>query len=70
MGVVNTAISLYYYLRIVIVMAMSEPADDVEIVSSAPLTMTLVVAVVMTLLAGIWASPFLEWVRGATLLLS
>ena len=69
-GVVNTAISLYYYLRIVIVMAMSEPADDVEIVSSAPLTMTLVVAVVMTLLAGIWASPFLEWVRGATLLLS
>ena len=67
-GVVNTAISLYYYLRIVIVMAMSEPADDVEMVSSTPLTLTLVVALVMTLLAGIWATPFLEWVRSSTLL--
>ncbi len=69
-GVVNTAISLYYYLRIVIVMSMSEPADDVELVHSMPLTMTLVAAVLMTLLAGIWVSPFIEWVRGATLLLS
>jgi NADH-quinone oxidoreductase subunit N len=67
-GVVNTAISLYYYLRIVIVMSMSEPADEVEVVSSTPLTMTLVVAALMTLLAGIWATPFLDWVRSATLL--
>ncbi len=66
-GVVNTAISLYYYLRVVIVMSMSEPADEVEVVSSTPLTMTLVVAVLMTLLAGIWATPFLDWVRSATL---
>jgi NADH-quinone oxidoreductase subunit N len=69
-GVVNTAISLYYYLRVVVVMSMSAPADDVELVRSTPLTVTLVVALAMTLLAGLWASPFVEWVRSASLLFS
>jgi NADH-quinone oxidoreductase subunit N len=64
-GVINTAISLYYYLRVVIVMAMSEPADDVELVRSTPLTITLVVALAMTLVAGMWAGPFVEWVKAS-----
>ncbi|MFQ5743507.1 MAG: NADH-quinone oxidoreductase subunit N [Acidobacteriota bacterium] len=69
-GVINTAISLYYYLRIVVVMCMRDAPDDVELVRSTPLTLTLVAAAIMTLLVGIWASPFLAWVQSATLPLS
>jgi len=69
-GVVNTAISLYYYLRVVVVMSMQEPADDVELVRSTPLTLSLAAAAAMTLFVGLWAGPFLQWAQGAATLLS
>lgn len=69
-GVVNTAISLYYYLRVVVVMSMEEPASGVELVRSTPLTLSLVAAAVMTLFVGLWAGPFLQWAQGAATLLS
>lgn len=68
-GAVNAAISIYYYLRVVVVMAIHEPVEDIALVRSAPLTLTLTVAVVMTVLIGVWASPFLQWVEGASQLL-
>ncbi len=68
-GAVNTAISIFYYIRIVVVMAIQEAPDDTEIVQSMPLTATLVAATVMTILVGIWASPFLDWASNASLLL-
>ena len=68
-GAVNTAISIFYYIRIVVVMAIQEAPDDTEIVQSMSLTATLVVATVMTILVGMWASPFLDWASNASLLL-
>ena len=68
-GAVNTAISIFYYIRIVVVMAIQEAPDDTEIVQSMSLTATLVAATVMTILVGMWASPFLDWASNASLLL-
>jgi NADH-quinone oxidoreductase subunit N len=68
-GAINAAISIFYYLRIVVVMAVHEPVEDASLVRSAPLTLALVAAVVMTVLVGMWASPFLDWAAGASQLL-
>jgi len=68
-GAINAAISIYYYLRIVVVMVIHEAPDDTTLVSSAPLTLTLVVAAIMTILIGIWASPFIDWAGNAAQLL-
>ncbi len=68
-GAINAAISIFYYLRIVVVMVVRDPVEDATLVRSAPLTLTLVVAVVMTVLVGVWASPFLDWAAGASHLL-
>ncbi len=68
-GAVNAAISIFYYLRIVVVMAVNDPVDDATLVRSTPLTLTLVAALIMTVIVGAWASPFLEWVDGASTLI-
>ncbi len=68
-GAINAAISIFYYLRIVVVMVIKDPVEDATLVRSAPLTLTLAVAVVMTLVVGIWAQPFLLWASNASQLL-
>ncbi|MGD8331455.1 MAG: NADH-quinone oxidoreductase subunit N [Acidobacteriota bacterium] len=68
-GAINAAISIYYYLRVVVVMSVHEPVDDTSLVRSAPLTLTLVAAVIMTVLVGVYASPFLSWAASASQLL-
>ena len=65
-GAINAAISIFYYLRIVVVMAIQDPVEDATLVHSSPLTLTLVAAVVMTVLVGIRASPFLDWASSAS----
>jgi NADH-quinone oxidoreductase subunit N len=66
-GAINAAISIFYYLRLVKVMFVSEVDDDVTMVHSVPLNVTLAVSAVITLLGVIWATPFIEWVQSATL---
>ena len=68
-GAINAAISIFYYLRIVVVMVIEDPVEDATLVRSAPLTLTLAVAVVMTIVVGIWAQPFLLWASSASHLL-
>ena len=68
-GAINAAISIFYYLRIVVVMVIEDPVEDATLVRSAPLTLTLAVAVVMTVVVGIWAQPFLLWASSASHLL-
>ena len=50
-------------------MTIQEPLDDTTLVRSTPLTVTLVTAAVMTIVVGMWASPFLDWARNASQLL-
>lgn len=66
-AVVNTAISLYYYLRVVVVMCMRETVEEASLVRSLPLNLTLATTAGVTLLAGLWARPFFEWVQASTL---
>jgi NADH-quinone oxidoreductase subunit N len=68
-GAINAAISIYYYLRVVVVMSVHEPVEGTALVRSAPLTLTLVAAVIMTVLVGVYASPFLSWAASASQLL-
>lgn len=66
-GAFNAAISLYYYLRIALQMFMREPSDEVSLVHSMPLNVTLAVTAAMSVVGIVWASPFLEWVQRSTL---
>ena len=68
-GGVNVAISLYYYLRIVVAMSIREAPEDTVLTLSLPLRFTIGAALVMTVVVGVWASPFLDWARGAAQLL-
>jgi len=66
-GAINAAISIFYYLRIAKTMFVADQDDDVTIVSSMPLNVTLALSAAVTLLGIVWATPFIEWVQSATL---
>jgi NADH-quinone oxidoreductase subunit N len=59
-GVLNSAISLYYYIRIVVFMYVKKETMGSEPVRSAPLTAALAVAVVMTLVIGVYPRLLFE----------
>jgi len=66
-GALNAAISIFYYLRLVKTMFISEVDADVTLVNSMPLNVTLALSAAVTLLGVILATPFLEWVQSAAL---
>jgi NADH-quinone oxidoreductase subunit N len=53
-GVLNSAVSLYYYIRIVVFMYVKPPAPGSQPVMSPSLSLALAVAVVATLVLGIY----------------
>ena len=53
-GVLNSAISLYYYIRVVVFMYLKKEIAGSEPTSTPALTFTLAVAVVATLLLGVY----------------
>jgi NADH-quinone oxidoreductase subunit N len=60
LGVVNSAISLYYYLRIVVFMFMKNESAGSQPVLAPGLAVVLVVALVGTLLLGVYPRPLFE----------
>jgi NADH-quinone oxidoreductase subunit N len=66
-GAINAAISIFYYLRLVKAMFVTDTDNDVALVTSVPLNVTLALSAIITLLGVIWATPFLEWVQSAAL---
>ncbi|HEY3174169.1 MAG TPA: NADH-quinone oxidoreductase subunit N [Candidatus Polarisedimenticolia bacterium] len=60
LAVVNSAISLYYYLRVVVCMYLREPLTDEPYNTSPALTAALAIAAGMTLLIGIMPERFLR----------
>jgi NADH-quinone oxidoreductase subunit N len=67
-AVINSAISAYYYLRIVRLMFMREPAEApaAEVRASLPVQFALVVAVLVTLLVGFYPPVFMDAARNAS----
>jgi len=69
-GVLNSAASAYYYLRIMVYMYMKESTEDFEWIKvTAPVTLALVIAAAGTLIPGIVPSIILEYAQMAVKLL-
>ena len=69
-GVLNSAASAYYYLRIMVYMYMKEATEDFEWVQvTSPVALALVIAVAGTLIPGIVPSIILEYAQMAVKLL-
>ena len=62
LGVINSAIAAYYYLRLIVVMYMREPAGDVPVTPLRPaLTLVLAISVGGTLYLGILPGRVLDY---------
>ncbi len=66
-AVVNSAISLYYYVRVVVAMYMSPPETERRVEVPAPLAAALAVSLVFTLVVGIYPQPFIRFAQYALL---
>jgi len=56
-GLVMSMVSVYYYLRVALVMYRDDPVDPAPIKVSFPVALTLVIAMVATLVIGFWPGP-------------
>ena len=65
LGVVYSVVALYYYFRIVVVMFMKRPVDDVPYATSFGVRVALGVTLAMTLLIGIYPQPMVVIAREA-----
>ncbi|MEW6615887.1 MAG: NADH-quinone oxidoreductase subunit N [Thermodesulfobacteriota bacterium] len=63
-GVMNSLVSVYYYLRITVMMYMKEPVKEFAGLKWSPsITIALIIAVIGTLLIGIFPSPYLDMAK-------
>lgn len=63
--VVNSAISAYYYLRVIVVMYMSDTKERVPLYRSPYIHTMLTVAALATFFFGVFADPFMRFAQGA-----
>jgi NADH-quinone oxidoreductase subunit N len=56
-GVLNSAISLYYYVRVVVFMWIKEDATGTAVTLAPGIAVTLAIAVAGTILLGIYPAP-------------
>jgi len=64
-GVLNSAVSLYYYIRIVVYMMLKNEPSGSEPRYSPALAFAMVVAVVATLLLGVYPQPLFEFAQAS-----
>jgi NADH-quinone oxidoreductase subunit N len=62
-AVLNSAVSLYYYARVVVMMYMREPADDTVLTPSFGQRFALGACIVFTLVFGLYPQPLVEFAR-------
>ena len=62
-AVLNAAVAVYYYFRIIVAMWMTEARDQVPYAWSATQIATIAIAAVATLGIGLWPGPFIELAR-------
>lgn len=60
-GVINSIVSIWYYLNVVRLMFMTEAKDESPIRIGPAVQLGLVVTLVLTLVMGIYPQPFIEW---------
>ena len=64
-GVVNSVVSAYYYLRVVKAMYLSEPASEERLAFPAPMKLAVTLGVIGTLAFGVYPAPLLNLARSA-----
>ena len=64
-AVIFSAVSAFFYLRVVMYMYMKEPESDVLLSMSKPLGITLAVTVIMVLFFGVYPEFLLNFVRAS-----
>jgi NADH-quinone oxidoreductase subunit N len=64
-GVANSAVSLFYYARIIKAMFLQEPATDRPMPVPALYTGVLIVLAVPVLLLGLYWTPLVSWAASA-----
>lgn len=64
-GALNSAVSLYYYLRIVKAMYFKEPTDLAAVVSSGATRVALAASVLAVFILGFYPAPFIELASAA-----
>ena len=66
-GVANSVVSAYYYLRVIRIMYLNPPASQERVPSSRAFQLALVVSVLSVLALGIYPGPLLEVAENAVL---
>ena len=64
-GVVNSVVSAYYYLRVVKAMFLSEPASEERVAFGLPMQLAVAIGFIGTLIFGIYPTPLLNLARSA-----
>jgi len=62
-GVINSVIALYYYVKVIRFMYLREPKTIEVQARPFALNLALVIAFVSILYIGLWPQPFLNWIR-------
>ena len=69
-GVLNSAASVYYYLRVMVFMYMNEPTEDFSWTKvTAPIALCLIISVAGTMIPGIIPSVILQYAQEAVKLI-
>jgi NADH-quinone oxidoreductase subunit N len=66
-AVINSAISLYYYIRVVVTMYLKEPETDERYEASPFLIGALAVSLFFTVAIGLYPEPFIQFARAAVM---
>ena len=64
-GVLNSVVSAYYYVRVIKVMYLSPPATDERVESGLPLRLSILAATAAVLFFGVYPAPLLDFARSA-----
>jgi len=64
-GVINSVIAAFYYMRVIKYMYLDEPKGIAAGPKSVPIQIALAIVITGVLIAGIYPSPFLNWIRAS-----
>jgi NADH-quinone oxidoreductase subunit N len=64
-GVLFSAISAYFYLRVIMIMYMSEPKESFELSSSPSLALALAISVTAVIVIGVYPTDLLNYARSS-----
>ncbi len=67
LGVIGSAISAYFYLKVIMVMYMKDPDGTVTLTTSRPAIVALAVATIAVLALGVYPSPIIDFTDQAVL---